>query len=123
MFEVLLSVDAGGLNVLESLSDWLRKEPELRGRMTTHVRSPAAGEMGPVTDVVAIAVGSGGALTILATSLKTWFAQPRRSDVRIKVRSANGRTVEIDAKRVSDVEALVRTALGPDGQEQSDAST
>jgi hypothetical protein len=122
MGEVFLSVDDGELTDLQSLLEWLRQEPELRGQLTTRARPPNVGEMGPVTDVVVVAAGSGGALTVLATSLRTWLAQPRRSDVRIKVRSANGRTVEVDAKRISDVEALVRAALGPNDEENPGAS-
>ena len=37
-----------------------------------------------------IAVGSGGALTALATSLRGWLTQPRRSDVRIRVTGEAG---------------------------------
>jgi hypothetical protein len=51
---------------------------------------------------------------VLATSLKAWLAQPRRSDVRIRVQRDDGQTVEIDASRVDGerVDALVRQALG-----------
>jgi hypothetical protein len=60
-----------------------------------------------------VAVGSGGAATVLATSLKTWLAHPRRSDVRIRIEGADGREVVIDAKRASidDLQGLVRQVL------------
>ncbi|WP_189188832.1 effector-associated constant component EACC1 [Streptomyces albiflavescens] len=99
---------------LAELSDWLGQEPELRG-LISQSATPGAGELGSFPDALVVAVGSGGAVSVLAASLKAFLALPRRSDVRIKVGGTpDGRTVEIDAKRVSDVEALVREALGRD---------
>jgi hypothetical protein len=65
--------------------------------------------------VLVVAVGSGGALSVLAASLKAWLAQPRRSDVRIRVQRDGGETVEIDASRIDGkrVDSLLRQALGP----------
>ncbi|MFD7414829.1 effector-associated constant component EACC1 [Kitasatospora purpeofusca] len=99
----------------ESLTDWLRGEPGLTG-VTLTGRPPGPGEMGSVLDAVTVALGAGGALSVLASSLRVWFAQPRRSDVRLKIRRIGGGTVEIDAKRVraGDLEAILRAALeGP----------
>ncbi|MFJ8435366.1 hypothetical protein ACIQ9P_29125 [Kitasatospora sp. NPDC094019] len=96
----------------ESLTDWLRGEPGLT-RVTLTGRAPAPGEMGSVLDAVTVALGAGGALSVLASSLRVWFAQPRRGDVRLKIRRADGGTLELDAKRVraGDLEDLLRTAL------------
>lgn len=76
---------------------------------------PVAGELGAAVEVLVAAVGSGGAVSVLAASLKAFLAQPRRSDVTIVLTAADGRRVEIDAKRVRDVEALVREVCG-DGE-------
>ena len=99
---------------VESLSDWFRGEPELAGRLRVTGPMPGEGELGALADVLVIAVGSGGTLSVLATSLKAWLAQPRRSDVRIRVQRDGGETVEIDANRVDGerVDALIRQALG-----------
>ncbi|MFD4905585.1 effector-associated constant component EACC1 [Kitasatospora purpeofusca] len=107
----------------ESLTDWLRGEPGLT-RVALTGRPPLTGEMGSVLDTVTVALGAGGGLSVLASSLRTWFAQPRRSDVRVKIRRIDGGTVEIDAKRVraGDLEAILRTALEgqePEGQAPS----
>ncbi|AUY49155.1 hypothetical protein C2142_09635 [Streptomyces sp. CB01881] len=104
----------------ESLADWLRGEPGLAGvRLTGAV--PAPGELGSVSDLVTVAVGAGGAVSVLAASLRTWFAQPKRSDIRLKIRRPGGEAVEIDAKRVrgKDLEAVLRQVLdrGEAGQE------
>lgn len=71
------------------------------------------GELGAVTDVLIVALGTGGTASVLASSLRTFLAQPRRSDVRITVQAPDGSRVEVDAKRVADVENLVRQALSP----------
>lgn len=95
---------------LAELADWLAQDDELRGVVTPAPLVPVAGELGASTDVLVAAVGSGGAVSVLAASLKGFLAQPRRSDVTIVVTGADGRRVAIDAKRVRDldVEALVR---------------
>jgi hypothetical protein len=99
---------------LEELSDWLRQEPELRGLVSPGDAVPAPGELGARADVRMVAVGSGGTLSVLATSLKAFLAQPRRSDVRIVVTAPGGRRTELDAKRVDhvDVGQLLRQTLG-----------
>jgi hypothetical protein len=75
---------------------------------------PGEGELGALADVLVIAVGSGGTLSVLAASLRAWVAQPRKSDVRIRVQHDDGETVEIDASRIDGerLDALIRQALG-----------
>lgn len=97
---------------LGALADWLAQESELRGLVTPAPAVPGAGELGALSDVLLVTVGSGGAISVLAASLKAFLAQPRRSDVKIVITGADGRKVEIDAKRVDDVEGLVRRAFG-----------
>jgi hypothetical protein len=99
---------------VEALSDWFRGEPELAGRLRVAGPMPSEGELGALADVLVVAVGSSGTLSVLAASLKAWLAQPRRSDVRIRVQQDGGETVEIDANRVDGehVDALIRQALG-----------
>ncbi len=111
--DVRISV-TGGETVAEaeSLTDWLRGERGLAAVGLTG-NAPEPGAMGTVLDTVSVALGAGGGLSVLASSLRTWFAQPRRSDVRLKIRRPGGATVEVDAKRVraGDLEAILRAAL------------
>ncbi|MFJ9950328.1 hypothetical protein [Kitasatospora sp. NPDC091207] len=97
----------------ESLTDWLRGEPELAGTVHLTGAAPRPGELGTALDVLTVAVGAGGGLSVLAASLRTWFAHPRRSDVRLKIRRPDGESVELDAKRVSaaELEAVLRQVL------------
>ncbi|MFI9788920.1 hypothetical protein ACIHEI_36225 [Kitasatospora sp. NPDC051984] len=114
MSDLRLSVAGGdsidAIDELADLADWLRHEPELRGLVAFADPEPGPGELGALADALVVAVGSGGALTVLAASLRAYLSQPRKSDVRIVVR-AEERSVTVDAKRVKDVEALLRETL------------
>jgi hypothetical protein len=102
----------------ESLTDWLRGEPALAGKVRLDGARPEPGQLGTALDTVTVLLGAGGPLTVLASCLRAWITQPRRSDVRLEVRRADGSGVEIDAKRVrgEDLEGLLRRILddGPD---------
>jgi hypothetical protein len=113
--EIRISCAGEDRAAVESLSNWFRGEPELAGRLRVTGPAPGEGELGSLADVLVVAAGSGGALSVLAASLKAWLAQPRRSDVRIRIQRDGGETVEIDANRIDGkrVDSLLRQALGP----------
>lgn len=107
-----LSVDGDdAAEGLAELQDWLRQEPEFRGRVTAVGRPPQPGELGVVTDLLSVAASSGGALSVLAASLKAFFAQPRRADLKVTITAPDGRKIEVDAKRVKDVDALLQQTI------------
>lgn len=118
--EIRVSVANGNVADLESLDDWLRGERELAGRVKLAGPAPRAGELGALTETLVVAVGSGGAITVvgaaLAGALKAWLSQPRRSDVTLKIRRPDGTSVEVNAKRVKadgiDLQATISQALG-----------
>ncbi|MER6046591.1 hypothetical protein ABT168_03815 [Streptomyces sp. NPDC001793] len=91
---------------LQILMGWLRHDDALRGCVRTVQQPPSPGEMGGALDAVAVAVGSGGLGVVLANCLSAWTAQ-RCSGLRITVSTQDGRTAEVDAKRV-DPQALAR---------------
>ncbi|GLY71689.1 effector-associated constant component EACC1 [Amycolatopsis taiwanensis] len=96
---------------LASLTDWLRREGELRGRVRLIRHPPEQGQMGSLVDVLAVAVGGGGALTALAGSLSVWLRQPRRATVRIAVAKPDGTKVEITGENLrtaGEIEGLLR---------------
>ncbi|MFD4668405.1 hypothetical protein ACFWNN_01650 [Lentzea sp. NPDC058450] len=108
-----LVLAAGTPADLEALFDWLDGDAEISVRK--HSRPPRPGELGALTDALIVSVGAGGALTVLAASLRGFFQQPRRSKVKVSVRrEADGAvTAEIDADRVrgTDVEAMLARIL------------
>ncbi|MEU2775390.1 hypothetical protein ABZ646_21220 [Streptomyces sp. NPDC007162] len=97
----------------ESLTDWLRGEPALAGRVRLTGGAPAEGHMGVPLDTVSVLLGAGGPLTVLASCLRAWIGQPRRSDVKLSIRREGGPAIEIDARRVDSEELteLLRQAL------------
>lgn len=97
---------------LESLDSWLRLDSNFRGR-TKLSGTPSEGDLGTAVELLAVAIGSGGVISVLATSLSTWIQQPKKSDIILKVTGPNGTTVEIDAKRATlqEVIELLNKAL------------
>jgi hypothetical protein len=111
-------LDPDGEIDLRSLLDWLRHEDELRGRVALEQATPRSGEMGGLVDALVVALGSGGAGAVLARSLSTWLQQ-RRSDVKVTITS-HDRTVELDAARVPDAQALIREIGALLGDQEAD---
>jgi hypothetical protein len=64
-----MSVAGGDIAELESLGDWLRGERELTGRVRLASAAPRSGELGAVSETLLVAVGSGGAITVLISAL------------------------------------------------------
>jgi Effector Associated Constant Component 1 len=74
-----------------------------------------------VLDLLEVALGSGGAGAVLATSVSSWLSQPRRADVTLTVTAEDGRHIELDARRVRDPAVLLREVqrlLRTEGSEQ-----
>jgi hypothetical protein len=109
MADVRITVDGRDSDV-ESLQDWLRSEPELRGHLRHGETLGPAGAMGASTELI-VGVISSGAATALVRSLQVWLAQ-RRADVKLNIAGPEGRQITLDAKRVPDAEHLLNTALG-----------
>ncbi len=104
---------AGDMAALESLDAWLRDEPRLAGRVRPLPSPPKPGEMGALAEALLVAVGSGGALSVLASAISSWLAQPRRSDIQVRVEVPGERIVEVGGDRISaaEVESLLREAM------------
>lgn len=105
---------------LEALVAWFGEEPELRGLIKPAAAVPDAGELGALPDALLAAVGAGGAVSVLARSLKAFFSQPRGAKVRLTVTRIDGTRVEVDADRVArrSVPELARELLGADVAER-----
>jgi hypothetical protein len=112
--EVRVRLNGSPPGALESLDDWLQGDTRFNGRVRMRGPQPRDGEMGALTDVLVVALGSGGTLSVLATSLHAWLSQPRRSNIRVRVEGADGQVVEIGADRVTaqQAEALLDRAFG-----------
>jgi hypothetical protein len=104
----------------ESLWDWLRHEPELRGRLRACSASAPVDAMGaPIELVVVLATATTAVASALARSVSTWLVQ-RRSDLTVTVTGPDGRQVSVSGRRVADPEKLLRTVLDPAAPEPLD---
>ena len=108
------------LEDMEELAAWFNQEPELRGLVKAAPSEPAAGELGSWTGVLVAAVGSGGAASVLAGSLKAFFSQPRGAKVHLTLTRADGTRVVLDVDRAkrATVPELTRQMLLPDTDER-----
>lgn len=96
-----------------SLWDWLRHEPELRGRLRASGTQVSEEAMGvPIELVVVLATTTVPVASALARSLSTWLVQ-RRSDLTVTVTGPDGRQVSVSSRRVADPEKLLRMVLEP----------
>ena len=100
---------------LAALGEWLQGEDELRGRIRTVHGVIGETELGSVAELLAVALGTGGAGTVLASSLKTWLLT-RRTTAKITVKSGR-RSVTLDIQTAGEVTPLLEQILktGDDG--------
>jgi hypothetical protein len=100
---------AGGRDDLTALLRWLSDEDALRGRVAM-VRPPDDGQhLGVLPGLLEIALGAGGAGSILASSLKTWLLT-RRTSAKLTV-TAGGRTVCLELETLDDALPLLERIL------------
>ncbi|SDD31521.1 effector-associated constant component EACC1 [Actinokineospora iranica] len=122
--DALLTVEDETGDAVGSLLAWLKLEDALRGRVRLRQAAPAPGQMGAISDTVTVAVGGGGAVTVLISSITTWLRN-RRSDVTINL-TIGKRKLIIDTKRVKadpdSVRLLIDTATEALRQEDPDAT-
>jgi hypothetical protein len=101
----------GDIAQFASLWEWLRSERALAGTIRPVPEPPCDTELGGIYDLLAVALGSGGAGVALARSLTAWL-QTRRPDITISVTSPSGK-VTVDARKVKegDVMPLLQEVL------------
>lgn len=111
--EADLEVSGGDeANELADLWEWMRVERDLAGMVRLVPHPPSEGELGGAFDVLVVALGSGGAVAALASSLTAWL-KTRRSDVTVTIKTAKGSaTVGVHNAAKDQVLPLVEQALG-----------
>lgn len=119
LVETAEGVDQDAMGELQS---WLGEQDGLRGEVAV-VNAPAPeGSMSGagLVDMLVVAAGSGGALSVLASAVVAWVKQPRGSRVQLTVSGPDGSVVHLDADRVRevDVEAMLRTAVQGAGRDE-----
>ena len=110
--EIEITTAVGGIpdeGELRALRDWLMLESPRPGAMSIRPATAGAEDMGAAADALTVAVGSGGAITVLAGAIRTWI-QTRRQTVRMVIRRPGGVELEIDAG-VKDPDAMIEKFL------------
>ncbi|MFI1464355.1 effector-associated constant component EACC1 [Nocardia carnea] len=89
---------------LRDLGDYLSDTEELHGCVRSRSRPPGQEEMGPVLDALEIVVGPAGVTAATATAIVAWL-RSRRTNVRITVKGADERSVDLNAHGVTALDA------------------
>ncbi|MEH1163763.1 hypothetical protein V6V47_00085 [Micromonospora sp. CPCC 205539] len=102
--------DLPSADARRSLASWLRAEDRLRGKVTAAAAPDATPEpdqmTAGVTDVLLVAVGSGGAVMVLVQAIAGWLAH-RREDVTVRLTHPGGWSAELDIRRARDMDQVV----------------
>src|SRR6185437_3986301 len=105
-----IRVIGGDPDVAGSLAQWLASERELRGAVRPMASPIAETQLGAVIEIITVALGSGGAGSVLASSFITWLrTRPTHAKFLIESR---GRSVELDIHTLEDVRPLLEQLLG-----------
>lgn len=98
---VIRTGESNASDELRNLRNWLSDEPELHGLVTAVEQPIAPGHLGGVFGTLSVAVASGGALTVLASSVIVWLRQ-RTSDITLDI-SNGSQHVKLRAMRVQSL--------------------
>jgi hypothetical protein len=91
--------DAVAVEELRFLFTWLGEEEEFRGRVRLVEAAPEPGALGGWPEAVTVALGEGGAVTVLASAVISWIRH-RTSDVTCTMTRRDGTSVKLEATRV-----------------------
>ncbi|WP_433889563.1 effector-associated constant component EACC1 [Streptomyces sp. CA-111067] len=88
----------------------LNLEPELRGCVTSVPKAPTETQMGTGIELLAVALGSSGAVSALVRTLPA-LLKARRSAATVELSLPDGRNVKITADSADDARSLLDAAL------------
>jgi predicted deacylase len=109
--EVRITVDGDRPDDLYSLHRWLQGDDQIRGRTKVVERAAAPDQMGAIAEALAVSLGGGGTLTVLAGALSTWLGQARRSAITVEVVSGGQvKRIHIEAGNAEAAQRLLRAA-------------
>ncbi|MFE3585796.1 effector-associated constant component EACC1 [Streptomyces vinaceus] len=116
--DVRIATAGGDPEDLASLYEWLVSEDELRGRVRVSRRPIGQTELGSAVDLLTVALGAGGAGSVLSSALITWL-KARRTSAKITI-EVEGRSVTLEIDTVRDVSVLLEQVLGTDDRRDTD---
>lgn len=99
---------AGSVRDARALADWLRRVDELRGGVKLVGAQVQPGRLGGISDVVGIALGGGGAVTVLIRSVFAWLGQRAQGTrVLLDIEKGVGRKVHLELSGADDSAAVI----------------
>ena len=107
---ISIAVESSDIRTTAALFEWLRREDGLRGRVQIKRLAPQPGHMGDLANIITVAIGSGGVVSILLTSLSTWLSQ-RRNEVSVEVTFPDGRSIKVSSRGRSDPDTVLKDVL------------
>lgn len=94
-----------------ALRDWLNDADELRGKAAIYPPPPAIGQTGSITDVVTVAVGSGGVAALLVKKVYDWSVLRRNAGaLYVRYKRVDGTELEFKVDRAQDRAELMDRA-------------
>jgi membrane-associated two-gene conflict system component 1 (EACC1) len=107
--DIQIRMTRGDTDDLLALRNWLSDEDELRGHVRVVELPISQSELGAVPELLTVALGAGGAGTVLASSLKTWL-QSRRTSAKLTVQVGD-RSVTLEIETLREVGPLLEQVL------------
>jgi Effector Associated Constant Component 1 len=92
-----------------SLRAWLLRESDPAVRVITAGRETGPETLGATAETLQVALGTGGAATVLATSVAVWI-KTRRPRVRLRLRRPDGAELVLDGE-VTNPERVIEGFL------------
>lgn len=111
MMRATATVAAGNGPDAYALRDWLNNADGLRGEAAIHPPPPAIGQTGSITDIVTVAVGSGGAAALVVKKVYDWYVLRRNAGaLHVRYKRADGTELELKVDRAQDRAELMDRA-------------
>lgn len=93
---------------LASLEDWLGESLDRAAiPIVRPTPVPGPGQMGGISDILMVTLGSGGVGASLAVALRAWL-QTRVNEVTLRIKSAEDE-IEVRSKSADDVKAIAQS--------------
>ena len=112
MSEPLAALTTGSPPDAFALKAWFDDVPELRGRSAVDIGPTQVGELGGASDVLVVALGSGGAVSVLVSALVRWFSvRSRPRPLKLTVTQGK-KKVSIEVDQTTRSAELIKEILG-----------
>ena len=107
--EVSIALSNGSAAEVDDLESWLQAEQPLRGTLRRSADPASPDHMGALAEAIVVALGSGGAVSVLSASVPVWLRH-QRSDLHVKI-TRGDRTISLDSTNLREADEIIREIL------------